>query len=165
MSCSSENSKPEVPLVAAEIPATWEPKWDPCSAIPTTVINELGLGAQPPQPEAPQHDAVATTCGFGSVEPQFSIIVTVYTQPLESRRIDERFTMVRESWLEDRAVAVSHFPNLSCHYAVDVEPGMVDFQVRYNLHGALIRTLDEACDQAQRIAEGFAPYLPERLDS
>ncbi|NLG55244.1 MAG: DUF3558 domain-containing protein [Rhodococcus sp.] len=163
--CSEAPADVVTALAADVSDPEWSPTWDPCTAVPEDVIVGLGLGGRPPQPEAPQHNELSLTCGFIAFDSHYTVLVTAHTESLTSRRADSVYTTVRESWLADREVLVSHFPNLSCHYAVGIEPGLIDFQVRYNAAGPLIRTLDEACSLAQQAAEGFAPYFPERLDS
>ncbi|NLG55959.1 MAG: DUF3558 domain-containing protein, partial [Rhodococcus sp.] len=83
---------------------------------------------------------------------------------LNERRDDYRLTTIDETTLEGRNVLVSDFPDLSCNYSVEVEPGFIDFMVGYSPSSKSgITERDVACDYARQVAETFAPYFPDTL--
>lgn len=145
-------------------PAPAKPSWEPCSAIPEHAIAEAGMDDQPPQAETRVGKTISFDCGYQSNETHYTVIVTASLEPLSDRRLDTRFKPVRETTLGGRNVLVSAYHNVSCHFAVEVEPGMVEFQVRYSGVEEVSQSLDAACSLAQDVATVFQYYLPSQLD-
>ncbi|NLG55243.1 MAG: DUF3558 family protein [Rhodococcus sp.] len=147
-----------------QVAATSAPTWEPCEQIPSAIIAELGIDQRPPFPETRRGETISYDCGFQSDDPFLIVTATSSLESLDDRRADRRFTTIRETTLGYRDVVVSDHPGLSCHYAIGVDPGMVDVHVRYTGAGALSMPTEEACSYAERVARGFLPYLPDRLD-
>ncbi|NLG56576.1 MAG: DUF3558 family protein [Rhodococcus sp.] len=163
VSCGQKAKTDTVDTVATteeRRPVTWEP----CTGFPREVMDPIGHHDQEPSPHSQQSPYTSLLCIYSWRDPNLGVNVSATDSTLDNRRNDDRFETLEETTINGREVLISDFTNGSCHYAVGIEPGRLDFQVGYDYYqspGELTR--DEACKYARLVGETFAPYFPDTL--
>ncbi|WP_257890594.1 DUF3558 domain-containing protein [Rhodococcus sp. USK10] len=146
--------------------ATAEPAptigYHPCDDLPIEAIKEARIDARPPSRS--DHESTSNfACMFTSHDPYYGITIAARGDTIEDIRQDDRFEVVNETEIGGRHAVVGLFLGGSCSVAVDIAPGVLDFEILYSEGSPEFTTANAACDQATRVATALAPYFPDHL--
>ncbi|MFZ2173808.1 MAG: DUF3558 family protein [Rhodococcus sp. (in: high G+C Gram-positive bacteria)] len=156
---SSDHAEP----TEVRTPEVTQVTYHPCDELPAEAIREAKLDVRPPE----RHDVdnpKTLACIYLSHEPRYGVNITAKERTFAVLETEtDRFITLDETRIAGRRTLIQDFPDTrSCLVSVEITPGVLDFQVGYGSN-EIFTTPAAACDQAMKVVNTLAPYLPEHL--